>query len=201
MAKQILHTGAQSATWTVLGLTIVEWFCSRVQLPAPLPSDVVGKLFERSAFRPEVIGSAADLLGFEFALEAKDVVARFSEAVERQIKEGEEQTLRVVHGLTPLQSTVLRVLAARGREFAPFEADTVSAYRKTLETIAPGERIEPDTSNVQQALMSLQEKSLIWKERRGVYAIEESSLADMMQERGMLDMVPPQPQSRNERQR
>ena len=57
-------------------------------------------------------------------------------------------------------------------------------------SIAPHETLEPDGSNVQQALMALQNKGLIWKETRGVYAIEEGSTMDLMRQQGMLDMVP-----------
>ena len=148
-------------------------------------------LFARSAFRPEVIGAAADQVRFDFSMAAKDVPARFAAAVDEQIQAGDIQMLRVVHGLTPLQSAVLRVMAARGKDFAPFEAETLGAYLQVLHAIAPSEQLEPDTSNVQQALAALQEKALVWRERRGVYALEEGALADLMQSQGLLAMVPP----------
>jgi hypothetical protein len=85
-------------------------------------------------------------------------------------------------------------MAARGADFAPFEADTLAAYRQVLNAIAPEERIEPDTSNVQQALVALQDKALIWRERRGVYALEEGTLVDLLQSHGLLDMVSPPPE-------
>ncbi|SCK37989.1 hypothetical protein VAR608DRAFT_3520 [Variovorax sp. HW608] len=192
-SKDQAFFGAPLVQFPALGADFIEWFCSRIQLPAPLSPPDVEKLFARAAFRPEVIGAAADLLRFDFSLAAKDVPARFAAAVDEQIQAGDAQMLRVVHGLTPLQSAVLRVMAARGADFAPFEADTLAAYRQVLNAIAPEERIEPDTSNVQQVLVALQDKALIWRERRGVYALEEGTLADLLQSHGLLDMVSPPP--------
>ena len=45
-------------------------------------------------------------------------------------------------------------------------------------------------AGVQQALVALQDKALVWRAARGVYALEEASLADLMRGEGMLDMVP-----------
>ena len=45
-------------------------------------------------------------------------------------------------------------------------------------------------SNVRQALIPLQEKSLVWRAARGVYALEDSSLAEIMADSVILDQVP-----------
>lgn len=147
-------------------------------------------LFDRAGRRPEILSAAADALRFDFELEPKDVPARFASAVDEQIKAVEMQTLRVIHALTPLQSTVLRVLAARKEHFAPFESATMSAYAAVLAAISPDEQLKPDVSNVQQALMALQEKALIWKERRGVYSLEELATEELLEQNKLLDVVP-----------
>ena len=46
--------------------------------------------------------------------------------------------------------------------------------------------MEPDTANVQQALIALQDKSLVWRAARGVYALEDTFLAELMRNAGML---------------
>lgn len=84
----------------------------------------------------------------------------------------------------------MRVLAARGEAYAPFDAETMSAYGKVIKQIAPQEKLKPDASNVQQALLALQEKQLVWKEKRGVYALEEANLAEVLLARGLLSPVP-----------
>ena len=38
----------------------------------------------------------------------------------------------------------------------------------------------PDLSNVQQVLVALQEKGLVWKAARGVYALEDTSLGELL---------------------
>lgn len=40
---------------------------------------------------------------------------------------------------------------------------------------------------VQQALIALQEKKLVWKAARGVYAIEEQIIFDLLKASGQLD--------------
>ena len=65
----------------------------------------------------------------------------------------------------------------------------MAMYKAALQSFAPGDPVSADVPNVQQALVALQEKALVWKERRGVYALEESSLADLLQGNGLLDCV------------
>ena len=55
-------------------------------------------------------------------------------------------------------SAVLRVLAAQGADYAPFDARTMESYRRVLRDIAPDEEVRPETSNVQQTLAALQDK-------------------------------------------
>lgn len=177
--------GAPLVKFPPLGRDFIQWFCEGVGLPMPLDPQRVWGLFEKSGFRPEILGAAADDIRFDFDIEPQQVVDRFDTAVVERILSADEQVLRVIHSLTPLQSAVLRVMAQRDEAYAPFEAETMAAYA----TVLKGEKVE--TSSVQQALTALQEKALVWRERRGVYALEESSLADLMRAAGMLDEVPP----------
>jgi hypothetical protein len=138
-----------------------------------------------------MIGAAADALRFDFGLAAADVPERFRQAVEEQIAASNSEALRVVHSLTPLQSAVLRVLTAAGADFAPFESETVERYQQVLDTIAPNAQVKADVSNVQQALSALQEKALVWRAARGVYALEDASLAEIMAGHGLLAAAAP----------
>jgi hypothetical protein len=154
----------------------------------------------KASFRPEILGAAAEEIRFDFMLDPKDIPEKFETAVLNQIASSEREILRVINSLTPLQTAVLRVLSARLSDFAPFQEETMTAYKAVLHDIAPQEKVEPDGSNVQQALMALQTKALIWKEARGVYAIEESSTIDLMRAQGMLDTVPTPSTRRTERE-
>lgn len=190
-SKDQAFFGAPLQPFPPLGRDYVVWFCQGVDLPGALDPDEVERLFERAARRPEILGAAADALRFDFELEAQDTGRRFAEAVEQQIQAADAQTLRVIHALTPLQSAVLRVLAARKDQYAPFEEATIAAYRAVLARIALEEKLNPDVSNTQAALQALQDKSLIWREKRGVYALEETGLADLLAAEGLLEVVPP----------
>lgn len=189
-SKDQAFFGAPLVPFQPLDKDYIEWFCDHVDLPARLDPELVFELFRRAAFRPEMLGAAADALSFDFALRAADVASRFAQAVESQIAASTGETLRVLHSLTPLQSAVLRVLTVAGDAYAPFEADTVARYQQVLDAIAPKAPVVADVSNVQQALSALQEKSLVWRAARGVYALEDSTLAQIMADSGILDQVP-----------
>jgi len=185
-SKDQAFFGAPLVRFPALGKDYIQWFCEQVHLPAALSVDVVYALFIRASFRPEMLGAAADALRFDFELAPEDAPARFAQAVEEQIEASNAEQLRVVHSLTPLQSAVLRVLAGSGTQYAPFETETMAAYQKTLDGIAPGSSIRADVPNVQQALTALQEKTLVWRASRGVYALEEATLRDLLEQEGML---------------
>ena len=173
-----------------LDFAFVQWFCNGVDLPEKLDPIQVNILFERASNRPEILAAAADAIRYDFGIKPEEVVQKFDRAVIAQIEAADTQTLRVINGLTPLQSSVLRVMAARQEEFAPYHEDSFNAYATVLNEIAPRDPVKPDQSNVQQSLLALQEKGLIWKETRGVYAIEESATIEIMRDKGMLDSVP-----------
>jgi len=182
--------GAPLVNFPPLGPDYVAWFCQRVGLTAPLDPAMVEALFLRAAYRPELLGAAADTLRFEFGLAPQDVPARFAAAVQEQIDASNDEMLRVVHSLTPLQAAVLKVLARRGTDYAPFEAATLQAYQAVLQAANPAGEAKADVPAVQQALIALQEKALVWRAARGVYALEEATLADLMMQQGLLADVP-----------
>ena len=97
-----------------------------------------------------------------------------------QIEALDTQTLRVIHALTPLQSAVLRVLAEQAGQYSPFEDATIAADQAVSNRLAPQETVRADVSNVHQALLALQDKALVWKEKRGVYALEDSTMAQLL---------------------
>jgi len=185
-SKEQAFFGAPLVKFPALGKDYIEWFCQQVQLPAALSVEAVHALFVRASFRPEMLGAAADALRFDFELQPDDVPARFAQAVQEQIEASNAEQLRVIHSLTPLQSAVLRVLASKGAQYAPFENETILAYHRLLETLAPQSTVKADVPNVQQALAALQEKALVWRASRGVYALEEASLRELMAHEGLL---------------
>ena len=170
-----------------LGREYIEWLLKRVKLPVELDVDLVHEQFAAAAYRPEILTTALDALHFDPDLDATKAPQRLRELVSEQVAEFNRETLRVVHGLTPLQAAVLRVMAARGERFAPFESATLATYEAVLKKES-GRAATVSESAVQQALAALQERSLVWRAARGVYALEELSLADLMRAEGMLDI-------------
>ena len=182
--------GAPLVDFPLLGPDYVQWFCERVSLPGKLDPKAVSTLFKQASYKPEILAAAADMLRFDFELKAKDVATRFRAAVLQQVDAADAELLRIVHSLTPLQSAVLRVLAARGKDYAPFETSSVGAYQAVLKSDDP-RAPRPDVSNIQQALSALQDRGLAWKAARGVYDIEDSNIVSVLKRAGLLDAVPP----------
>lgn len=187
-SKDQAFFGAPLVAFPTLGSDYIQWFCKGVGLVGPLDPEEVMKLFERAGFRPEILGAAADSLRFDFTLTAAQAGVAFAKAVDEQIEAADLQTLRVINALTPLQSAVLRVLAHDGEKYAPFESGTMKRYKSALSLLAPDEEASAEVSNIQAALAALQEKSLVWKEKRGVYSLEESTTAELLRQHGLLDV-------------
>jgi len=182
-----------------LGREYIDWLLKRVNLPFELDAGFVHEQFTAATCRPEILTTALDALHFDPDLDAATAPARLRELVREQVAEFNRETLRVVHGLTALQGAVLRVMAVRGEHFAPFESATLAAYEAALKKESR-RAVTVSESAVQQALSALQERGLVWRAARGVYALEELSLAELMREEGMLDetasATPPKASSR-----
>jgi hypothetical protein len=180
--------GAPMINFPPLQRDYIEWFCANCDLAFALDPDQVFDLFKRASSRPEVIGGAADQLRFEFDLDPDDGPDRFAEEVAHQAQLISGEIMRVVHSLTPIQSAVLRVMAARGADYAPFEAGTLEAYRAALvQAGVDPQDAKADVPGVQAALLALQDKKLVWKASRGVYALEETNMMDLLADAGLLE--------------
>ena len=183
-SKDQAFFGAPLVRFPSLGREYVKWFCAHADLGATLEPEVVFELFSKASFRPEILGAAADTLRFAFGVEKNDIESRFYEEVQLEINSSNKEAMRVIHSLTPLQSAVFQVLATAGPDYAPFEGKTMELYQSAMSSISPKSDVAPDLSNVQQALAALQEKGLVWKAARGVYALEDTSLGELLVSNG-----------------
>lgn len=179
--------GAPLVNFPLLGQDYVEWFCNEVKLPFSLNPAEVWPLFVEAGCRPELLGSAADQFRFDLGVGPAAVPQQFADEVRRLAEELNEVARGVIHSLTPIQSAVLRVMAASDQRYAPFEAATLEKYRKAMQLSgqAPDE-VKVDVPGVQQALIALQEKKLVWRAARGVYAVEEKHTVDVLNAEGLL---------------
>ena len=187
-SKDQAFFGAPLVNFPMLGKDYIEWFCKEVDLPFQLDPNKVWPLFVEAGYRPEVIGAAADRFRFDFEIDVETGADKFAEEVRRLTDEMNQVQLGVIHSLTPIQSAVLRVMAAARENYAPFEAATLEKYRKAMTQAGLSvDDAKADVPGVQQALIALQEKKLVWKAARGVYAIEEQSIFDLLKASGQLD--------------
>lgn len=186
-SKDQAFFGAPLVNFPMLGRDYVAWFCREVDLPFPLDPAQVWPLFVEAGYRPELLGSAADLFRFDFDTDVAAGPDQFATEVRRLTDEMNQAQFGVIHSLTPIQSAVLRVMAAAKGHYAPFEASTLEKYRQAMTQAGlEGDRARADVPGVQQALIALQDKKLVWKAARGVYAVEEQSIVALLEAGGLL---------------
>lgn len=147
-------------------------------------------MFVEAGYRSELLGSAADHFRFDFGSDTTTGPDKFAEEVRRLAEEINEVQRKIIRSLTPIQLAVLRVMAASSQDYAPFEATTMDKYRKAMQLAghAP-EAVKADVPGVQQALIALQEKKLVWRAARGMYAIEEQNVIDLLSADGLLERL------------
>ena len=186
-SKDQAFFGASMVQFPTLDQDFIDWLCANLDLPCALDPTEVFQLFKESGYRPELLGAAADEIRFDFTIDPETIPARFTELVRAQADELYANLKKVIHSLTPIQSAVIRVMSVKGDNYAPFEAPTMALYAKALAQagIAASE-IKVEVPGVQQALIALQEKKLVWKASRGVYAVDEHVIVDLLRADGLL---------------
>lgn len=187
-SKDQAFFGASMVQFPTLDQDFIDWLCANLDLPCELDPAEVFQLFKESGYRPELLGAAADEIRFDFTIDPESVPARFTQLVRAQADELNANLKKVIHSLTPIQSAVIRVMSLKGDNYAPFEAPTMELYAKAMELagIAAGD-IKVEVPGVQQALIALQEKKLVWKASRGVYAVDEHVIIELLRADGLLE--------------
>lgn len=186
-SKDQAFFGAPLVAFPPLGKDYVRWFVEQQAFGDALDIADVTRWFERAGHRPEFLGAAAESVNFQFDVDEASVTARLEEALEHEVAMADEAILELVRSLRPLQSAVLREMASKGRGYAPFEGQTMKRYAETIQRIDANSGIVPSTTNVQAALESLKQRGLVWRASRGVYALEDAPLAELMRAEGMID--------------
>jgi hypothetical protein len=187
-SKDQAFFGASMVPFPTLDQNYIDWLCANIDLPSPLDPAEVFELFKESGYRPELLGAAADAIRFDFFIDPENVRARFAELVRAQADELNANLKKVIHSLTPIQSAVIRVMGSMGENYAPFEAPTMDLYATAMKQAGiPESDIKVEVPGVQQALIALQEKNLVWKASRGVYAVDEQVIVDLLRADGLLE--------------
>jgi hypothetical protein len=187
-SKDQAFFGASMVPFPTLDRNYIEWLCDHIDLPSPLDPAEVYELFKESGYRPEMLGAAADAIRFDFFIDPENVRERFAELVRAQADELNANLKKVLHSLTPIQSAVIRVMGSMGDSYAPFEAPTMDLYAAAMKQAGIAQTaIKVEVPGVQQALIALQEKNLVWKASRGVYAVDEHVIVDLLRADGLLE--------------
>jgi hypothetical protein len=187
-SKDQAFFGASMVPFPTLDRNYIEWLCDHIDLPTPLDPAEVYELFKESGYRPEMLGAAADAIRFDFFIDPENVRERFADLVRAQADELNANLKKVLHSLTPIQSAVIRVMGSMGDSYAPFEAPTMDLYAAAMKQAGIAQAaIKVEVPGVQQALIALQEKNLVWKASRGVYAVDEHVIVDLLRADGLLD--------------
>lgn len=177
-SKDQAFFGAAMISFPSLGRDYVEWACgTATDLPATLDLELANSLFAQSGYRPEYLGAALDALRWDFDLSAENLNQKFANAFNKLLADAETEAKRVLNSLTPLQLAVLKVMANRGADYAPFTTATLKDYSAAM----GDEPTNIDITTAQGALVALQEKGLVWRASRGVYAIEDKTTIDLLQ--------------------
>ncbi|MBD8120354.1 ATP-binding protein [Pseudomonas lutea] len=187
-SKDQAFFGASMVPFPTLDRNYIGWLCEHIDLPSPLDPAEVFELFKESGYRPEMLGAAADAIRFDFFIDPENVRERFAELVRAQADELNANLKKVLHSLTPIQSAVIRVMGSMGDSYAPFEAPTMDLYAAAMKQAGIAQTaIKVEVPGVQQALIALQEKNLVWKASRGVYAVDEHVIVDLLRADGLLE--------------
>lgn len=193
-SKDQAFYNAPLVTFPHLDKQYIAWFCANAALSFPLDPHMVWEKFQAVDYRPEALLAAKKEIEFEMFASAEQLNQSFAEKVDLHTKEMTDSTLAAIRSLTPIQAAVLKVMAIEGKDYAPFEAASTPKYVAMLIRDGMSEEEAKQAAysgNVQQALSALQEKALIWKADRGVYAIEEQGIVEVLANAGLIPGTEP----------
>jgi hypothetical protein len=171
--------GASLVEFPRLDLAYIEWFCNIHKGIVQLDPKACYAAFQAANSMPELLTAAmADVNANLMAAPSSELFfAKLAERMQMLTTEVRER----IQALTNIQRSVLTVIAASGRNFAPFTAETLDQYAKHMRKISGDKTATITEGAAQQALIALQEQGLIWKPARGIYQIEDPQTIAIVQ--------------------
>lgn len=164
-----------------LDKTYVQWQVSQSGLDIEPSIEVACDAFSKMACRPENLVDALDRLDGIMGVTNASVDRLLMEQVDQILQKFKKDFFRLVNSLTPLQAAVLKTMALKGEDYAPYVQESYDLCRKFCAEQTK-ESVNVDSSSVAYALESLREKALIWKSGRGVYTIEEPQTSNWLKD-------------------
>lgn len=178
--------GADMVEFPTLGKDYVQWLVGRSKLK--LDIDLATDVFQSLGSRPEPFRKALSQTRLQLAINpGQDSNALLASLAAKGIQDSKTDFLNTVASLPPLQSALLRELAADSltgpevRRLGLFSAAMKARLLARLEAeMGAGHGVSVETPSVQNALDKLREENYLWRSQRGSYAVEDEQFLEWL---------------------
>ena len=181
MRKNQAFYGASTETFPPLGEAFVAHFAKNLlshRLPAarmPRPQELM-RAFQVLGSRPDDLRKA---IRDGLIRPEKDLGEAIIAAAHEQRDTIREELRKQLAALRPLQRALLKRMVKGGDDRSPFSQESLAYYHKEV-----GDNTM-STSAVQKALDGLAAKGFVWRSARGVYALNDVTVAEFFYDAGM----------------
>lgn len=180
--------GADMVQFPTLGKDYVQWLVSRAKLNLDL--DRATEVFQSLGSRPEPFRKALSQTRLQLAVNpAQDLNASLASLAAQGVLDSKTEFLNTVANLPPLQSALLRELAAAAvagpdvRRVGLFSAAMKARLLARLEAeMGAAHGVSVETPSVQNALDKLREENFLWRSQRGSYSVEDEQFLEWLLE-------------------
>jgi hypothetical protein len=178
--------GADMVQFPPLGQGYVQWLVDRAKLDVKV--DLATDVFQSLGSRPEPFRKALSQARLDLAANpAQDANRLLASLAAQGVRDSKADFLNTVANLPPLQSALLRELAADTwlgadqRRPGMFSAAMKARLLARL-ALEMGEEhgVSVETSSVQNALDKLREENFLWRSQRGAYAVEDDQFLEWL---------------------
>ena len=178
--------GADMVEFPTLGRDYVQWLVGRSKLK--LDIDLATDVFQSLGSRPEPFRKALSQTRLQLAINpGQNSNALLASLAAKGIQDSKTDFLNTVASLPPLQSALLRELAADSlmgpevRRLGLFSAAMKARLLARLEAeMGAGHGVSVETPSVQNALDKLREENYLWRSQRGSYAVEDEQFLEWL---------------------
>ncbi|MBC7618859.1 MAG: ATP-binding protein [Candidatus Saccharibacteria bacterium] len=178
--------GADMVQFPTLGKDYVQWLVARSKLD--LDINLATEVFQSLGSRPEPFRKALSQTRLQGAVNpAQDPNAMLAGLASQGVRDSKTDFLNTVASLPPLQSTLLRELAADYvlgpdvRRLGLFSAAMKARLLVRLEAeMGAAHGVSVETPSVQNALDKLREQNFLWRSQRGSYSVEDEQFLEWL---------------------
>ena len=184
--------GLWAVSFPALGKGYVQWLMGRSKLN--LDIDLATEVFQSLGSRPEPFRKALSQTRLQLAVNpAQDPDAMLASLAAKGVRDAKTDFLNTVASLPPLQSALLRELAADSllgpdvRRPGIFSAAMKTRVLARLDAeMGAAHGVSVETPAVQNALDKLREENFLWRSQRGSYSVEDEQFLEWLveEERG-----------------